>query len=339
MSSAHPTAQSGSDPNVASLTIWCNASFPPAALDELQRGLGPHRLVLPAALQASNLAAGSADPNLATADIAFGQPDPQQVMTLHGLRWVHLTSAGYTRYDRADLKTALRGRGAALTNSSAVYEEPCAEHALAMMLALARRLPQCVTDQRAERSWKAAEHRIQSHLLAGQTALIVGYGTIARRLVELLAPFRMNITCVRRTPRGDETAPTVPTGRVDEFLPTADHVVNILPQNAETDQFFDAGRFARMKPGATFYNIGRGTTVDQTALLGALRSQRLAAAYLDVTDPEPLPGEHPLWTAPNCFITPHTAGGSHDEFHRLVRHFLDNLRRFERGEALKDRVV
>ena len=94
-----------------------------------------------------------------------------------------------------------------------------------------------------------------------------------------------------------------------------------------------------MKPGAIFYNIGRGTTVDQTALLNALKSGRLSAAYLDVTDPEPLPKDHPLWSVPNCYITPHTAGGHAEEFERLATHFLNNLKRFEEGKALVDRVI
>ena len=130
---------------------------------------------------------------------------------------------------------------------------------------------------------------------------------------------------------GDAVAPP-------PHLPHADHVMNIMPQNAESDRFFDARRFGLMKPGATFYNIGRGTTVDQMALLGAMVARRIAAAYLDVTDPEPLPADHPLWTTPNCFITPHTAGGSADEFSRLGRHFIDNVKRFNRGEQLEDRV-
>jgi phosphoglycerate dehydrogenase-like enzyme len=94
-----------------------------------------------------------------------------------------------------------------------------------------------------------------------------------------------------------------------------------------------------MAAGARVYNIGRGTTVDQDALLAALSSGRVASAYLDVTDPEPLPPDHPLWTAPNCFITPHSAGGHAGEDERLVRHFLRNLAAFEQGEPLADRVM
>jgi len=93
-----------------------------------------------------------------------------------------------------------------------------------------------------------------------------------------------------------------------------------------------------MKNGAVFYNVGRGVTVDQPALLAALRSGRLAAAYLDVTDPEPPPPDDPIWSVPNCWITPHAAGGHQDESERVVAHFLENLRRFEAGDPLLDRV-
>jgi phosphoglycerate dehydrogenase-like enzyme len=99
-----------------------------------------------------------------------------------------------------------------------------------------------------------------------------------------------------------------------------------------------AAEFAKMKPSAIFYNIGRGQTIDQEALVVALQQGRIAAASLDVTDPEPLPPEHALWTTPNCIITPHTAGGHNTEFVRVVQHFLNNLRKFEKGEALNDRV-
>ena len=128
------------------------------------------------------------------------------------------------------------------------------------------------------------------------------------------------------------------TERVDELLSSADHVVNLLPANDSTNKFMTAARFGLMRQGATFYNIGRGSTVDQDALVAVLKSGQLAAAYLDVTEPEPIPRNHPLWTAPNCFITPHTAGGHDTEFQRLVEHFLSNLDRFEKGDPLIDRV-
>jgi phosphoglycerate dehydrogenase-like enzyme len=226
-----------------------------------------------------------------------------------------------------------------LTNSSLVYNEPCAEHVLAFMLAEARQLPASLDTQRADRAWPTLERRAASHLLLGQNVVLLGFGAIGRRLAELLAPFHVQLTAVRRRPAGDEGVAVVTEDQLDAALASADHIVNILPENPATRHYVNAARLAVTKSGAIFYNIGRGTTVDQQALLDALRSGRLAAAYLDVTDPEPLPVDHPLWSTPNCYITPHTAGGHHDEPERLVRHFVENLRRFEHGEALLDRVI
>src|SRR5579859_1630711 len=193
-----------------SLTIWCNAKFPEAAMDELKAGLAGHRLVLPQALQASNLAVGQADPLLKEADVALGQPDPKQVMGLANVKWVHLTTAGYTRYDTEAFRTAMRARGTKLTNSSMVYDEPCAEHVMAMLMAVCRRLPHCGADQAISQCWHSAEQRRQSRLLESQTVLILGFGAIARRLVELLAPFKMNIIAVRRRVTGQEAVKTFP---------------------------------------------------------------------------------------------------------------------------------
>lgn len=323
----------------APLSIWCNAHYPPAAMDQLARGVGGHRLLLSEVRHKSNLAAGEADPLLAQADIAFGQPDPQQIIELPRLRWVHLSTAGYTRYDSPAVRDALGKRGAILTNSSMVYDEPCAQHVLGMMLALSRQLPQCWVDQATSRGWEAAGHRIRCHLLEGQTVLILGFGAIARRLVQLLQPFGMDIMAIRRRVMGTEAVRTFPLSQLRELVPQADHVINLLPANDSTDRIFNADLLAAMRQTALFYNIGRGTTVDQFALLTALETHRIAGAYLDVTDPEPLPPEHPLWRVPNCWITPHTAGGHANEFQRLVAHFLENLRRFESGEALLDRIV
>lgn len=319
--------------NASPLSIWCGSAFSSPAGEMLRGGVGAaHRLVFPPPGAAT-------DAELAQADVAFGQPDLAVVMASSRLRWVHLTSAGYTRYDRDDLKNALRTRGAALTNSSHVYDEPCAQHVLALMLACARQLPQCFGGQN-ERAWRGKERRAGSFLLGGdQSVLLLGYGAIGRRLAQLLAPLGMNVVAVRRTVRGDEEVRTVAEAELDTHLAGADHVVNLLPDNQATRGYVSAARLARMKPGARFYNIGRGTTVDQDALLSCLRDGRLASACLDVTDPEPLPPDHLLWTAPNCFITPHSAGGHVGENERLVRHFLSNLAAFENGEPLADRIV
>ncbi|RYG43658.1 D-2-hydroxyacid dehydrogenase [bacterium] len=270
-------------------------------------------------------------------EILFSQPPTDGALADPDLKWIQVTSAGFTRYDTDEFRSAMKAKGAQLTNSSSVFDEPCAQHALAFLLAFARQLPEAHREQLGPRDWSATKRRLDSRLLQEGRVLIVGYGAIGRRLVELLAPFGIEIQAVRRSPRGDEPVPTFGMDRLETLLPEADYVVNLLPANAASERLFDGAKFERMKEGALFLNIGRGTTVDQAGLLEAL--PRLGGAYLDVTDPEPLPREHPLWDAPNVVITPHTAGGHRGEDVRLVRHFLSNLRRFEAGEPLVDRVI
>ncbi|MDQ6655352.1 MAG: D-2-hydroxyacid dehydrogenase [Verrucomicrobiota bacterium] len=320
------------------LTIWCNPQISDDARALLIAGANPHRLVF-APVETYNLDAGPPDAGLLQAEVAFGQPDPQTVMQAEKLRWVHLTSAGYARYDTPEFRAALAARGAMLTNSSAVYAEPCAEHAFAFMLAQARQLLWTYHMQLTERSWETEPLRVASRLLTAQTILLLGYGAIARRLVELVAPLRMKIVAVRRRPSGGDGVRIIGEEQIEQALAEADHVVDTLPEGPSTHHFMNAARFAAMKSGTIFYNVGRGATVDQEALLAALERGQLGAAYLDVTVPEPLPHDHPLWAAPRCYITPHTAGGHSDEHERFVQHFLDNLKRYTAGEALLDRVM
>jgi len=321
------------------LTIWCNSELGEGPMRLLRDGLADHQLLLSPHRSASVLDAGQPDPLLLKAEVVLGQPDVAQCLESRRLRWVEVTTAGYTRYDNPEFREHFRRRAAKFTNASAVFAEPCAQHVLAMMLALGRRLLDSHRDQLTDRSWHYFERREESRLLTGQTVLLLGYGAIARRLVELLAPFRMTVYAVRRQTRSEPGVRIVPEADLTRVLPLADHVVNVLSDNDSTRNYVNARRLACCKPGARFYNVGRGTTVDQRALQEALESGRLGSAYLDVMDPEPLPPEHPLWTTPNCHITPHTAGGRRDQNEAIVRHFLENLAAFLADRPLTDQVV
>lgn len=315
------------------LHIWCNYDFEQSLARELRERTSAHRLTL---VDSSVSAPAASAP---VPDILLGQPEVEYLLS-RTPRWTEITSAGYSAYDREDLRETFRGHGAWLTNTSTVFDEACAQHLLAMILALARELLRCLDNQRGGRAWLHDESRFgRRFLLNDQKAVVFGFGAIARRLVELLRPLGMQIVGVRRSARGDEGVPIVQPNESNSYLQTADHVVDILPANGETRHFFDAARFAACRKGARFYNIGRGTTVDQGALISALKSEQLGAAYLDVTDPEPLPPGHPLWDAPNCFITPHIAGTHANEQARLLHHFLSNLAAFESGRPLTDRVI
>ncbi|MFI5337605.1 MAG: D-2-hydroxyacid dehydrogenase, partial [Opitutales bacterium] len=324
-----------------SLTVWANHELRPGArelfYDSLAR-LGCRLLQSP---QSSRdvLAPVAPDPQLAEADIAYGQPDPDELMRCPRVKWVAVSTAGYTRYDRGDFRLAMQRRGTVVTNASAVFANPCAEHALAMMLATARELPRYILNQAGPREWNYAAGRYSIETLSGRTVVLLGYGAIGRRLSELLAPFRCRVIGVRRQPRGDEGPEMVRDTEAADVLSLADHVVNLLPDSAATRRYCDARFFAALRPGTCFYNIGRGTTVDQTALLVALRSERLGVAWLDALDPEPLPPDHPLWAEPRCRITPHLAGGHREQDENLARHFLANLGEYLQGGPLTDRII
>lgn len=320
------------------LTIWKNQRFDDATAKVLKDRVRPHEIVWSASASASMLVAGSRDPAALTADILYGQPDPADVLESKKVKWVQLTSAGYTRYDSAGFKQSLKSRQIAFCNASSLFDEPCAQHAAALLLSLSRALPLAVLDK-ASGAWNFTQLRRQSFLLGGQKTLIVGYGAIARRLVELLSPYGLHMTAFRRTVRNDENLHTVPIAEIDAYLPTADIIINILPASDATKHFFDHRRLSAVKPGLVYISIGRGDTTDQTALVDLLASGHMHYAYLDVTTPEPLPPEHPLWTTPNCYITPHTAGGTFDEPTRMSQHFLDNFDRYLNQRPLSDRLI
>ena len=316
---------------MAALTVWTNHRFSPDQQERLQRATRA-QLVFHAG--------GNTAAELSEADAAFGQPPLAAVLASPRVRWVQLSSAGYTSYDQPETRRIFAERGAVLTKSSFVYASPCAEHVLAFMMCWARRLPWALRTQWGDRGWPQGELRQHSVLLENQRVILFGLGSIGARLSELLRPFTPHLTGVRRDRRGDEPIRTL---RFDDpelpaALAEADHVVNLLPSTDATKLYFDAARLAGVKQGAVFYNVGRGSTVDQRALAALLVEGRLQAALLDVTDPEPLPPEHPLWNAPNCFVTPHSAGGHHNEGDRLVDHFIANLQRFERSEPVLDRA-
>ncbi|HZZ18766.1 MAG TPA: D-2-hydroxyacid dehydrogenase [Opitutaceae bacterium] len=321
------------------MKIWCNGDFGEEGMALLREGTKAHTLVLSGNLNSSVLAVGGRDPAFAGVDIAFGQPDPEDCMANPGMKWIEVSSAGFTRYDTLAFKDAIRAKGAAFTNASQVYAEPCAEHVLAMMLTLGRELLPSFATQNGDRAWNYSERRSRSVLLQGQTVVLLGFGAIGRRVAELLAPFGMRVYAIRRQLRSEPGVHVVSEESMTKVLSEADHVVNVLPENDETRNYVNSRRISCFRKGARFYNVGRGMTVDQDALIEALKSGRIGAAYLDVTVPEPLPASHPLWSAPNCYITPHTAGGRNKGEVELVRHFLANLASYENGTQMIDRIL
>ncbi len=321
------------------LKIFCDTFLGKTPLKMLREGVAPHELIFPAEMVNSPLAKSGPDMAFMEADIAFGHPALENIYQSKKLRWAHISSAGFTRYDTAEFRAFVAKHDIAITNSTTVYAEACAEHVFAFMLAQARQLPESLKARHPNSAPEWLQLRHSSPLLKHQRVVILGFGGIAIRLLEMLKPFHMKVVAYRRKARGDEGVTVVSAAELPEALAQADHVINILPANADSDNFIAAERLKHMKPGAVFYNIGRGTTVNQDDLAEALRSGQLAAAWLDVTEPEPLPLGHPLLSLPNCHITPHVAGGHQGEPEAIVGHFLENFRRFVDEAPLLDRIM
>lgn len=246
------------------------------------------------------------------------------------LKWVTTIYAGLDAFPLAQLKA----QGATLTNGVGINATAVAEYAVMGMLALAKRVPEIVRAQDRQEWLKDAPGKIE---LEGSKALIVGYGAIGQRIGRQLAGFGVEVTGVRRTP-GAAPAMLGPDDwkpRLGEF----DWVILAAPATAETARMIGAAELKAMKPSAYLVNIARGTGVDQDALIAALEAGEIAGAHLDVTDPEPLPPEHPLWRTPNAFITMHLSGRAQTNmFPRAAQLFLDNLARYRAGERLVNEV-
>ena len=246
------------------------------------------------------------------------------------LKWVTTIYAGLDAFPLQQLKT----QGARLTNGVGINATAVAEYALMGMLALAKRLPDIVrAHDRAE--WlKDAPGKVE---LEGSKALIVGYGAIGQRIGRQLKGFGVHVTGVRRAPSAepDMLGPDDWKPRLGKF----DWVILAAPATAETARMIGAKELKAMKPTAFLVNIARGTVIDQDALIAALQAGEIAGAHLDVTDPEPLPADHPLWRAPNALVTMHLSGRAQTHmFPRAAALFVENLGRYRRGEKLVNEV-
>ena len=255
------------------------------------------------------------------------------------LKFIQSISAGTDQYDKA----LLRERGIRLASAAGVNAEAVAEHAMALMLALCRRLPEARDNQNAKR-WRGmiSEIAAREDELTGKTLLIVGMGRIGGRLARLAKAFDMRVIATKRDPAtGTGGADAVyRNDRLLALLGEADVVALTCPLTPETENLIDAAALAAMKPTAHLINVARGRVIDEPALIDSLQRRRIAAAGLDVTHEEPLAASSPLWTLPNVLITPHTAGETQRYEDAVIDILLENLERLWRGEtALRNQIV
>jgi len=255
------------------------------------------------------------------------------------LRFIQSIGAGTDQFARE----ALKHQGVRLASARGVNARAVAEHVMALILALARRLPEA-RDNQAKRVWRGmiGDPTQREDELAGKTLLIVGLGQIGDRLAQLAKAFDMRVIGIRRNPRAGVGHADAVHGMSDlhALLPQADFVALTCPLTAETEKLIDANALDRMKPSAYLLNAARGRVVDEPALVDALARRQIRGAALDVTVDEPLPQASPLWAMENVLITPHTAGETSRYEDNVLAIMQENLARLWRGEsALLNHVV
>jgi phosphoglycerate dehydrogenase-like enzyme len=244
------------------------------------------------------------------------------------LKWLHSL---YVGVDGMPLEQ-LKAQGTIVTNGVGINAVTIAEYVIMAMLNIAKGYQQ-VMEAAQRKEWLLdSPGKIE---LYGSKALLLGYGAIGKLIEQRLAAFHVDVTKVRRSPAPDTLTPDQWRGRLGEF----DWVIIAVPATPETDGMIGADELAAMKPSASLINIARGSVVDQDALLETLNAKSIAAAWLDVTTPEPLPADHPLWDTPNAHISMHLSGRAQTQmFQRSAQSFLENLARYKNGAALEPQV-
>ncbi len=267
------------------------------------------------------------------ADAFFGNMTPRILAAATGLQWIQTPMAGLERYFFPELQA----HPVVVTNMRGIFHDMIPDQVMAYVLCFARDM-HAMFRRQLERRWAFDEVRV--HDLTRMTLGIVGLGGIGAGVARRARPHGLRILAVdpRLVVRPPEVDELWGADRLDDLLAASDFVVVCAPETPETRGLFDAEKFARMKAGAYFINIGRGRVVRLDPLVAALESGHLAGAALDVFEVEPLAADHVLWGMPNVIVTPHTAGvGAHLE-DRRYEVLLENVGRFVRGEALQNVV-
>jgi phosphoglycerate dehydrogenase-like enzyme len=263
---------------------------------------------------------------------------PEQFVAAKKLRWVHSPAAAVHQLMFPELVRS----NIVVTNSTGIHGPVVAEHAIAVLLALAKRLPQAMQYQ-ARQEW-SQEQLWHGHPrpreVADSTVAVIGMGGIGREFTTRAKSLGMKILAVRENPgKGLDGADAVyGSSQINEVLPVADYVLLCTPVTPATTGIINASRLNKMKSDAYLINVARGPLIDEAALLEALKHRRIAGAALDVFNEEPLPADSPFWSLDNVLITPHTAAVTDRLWERHYRLIVENLKRFMAGQPLLNQV-
>ena len=296
--------------------------LPETTVDELRKSAPPNVLIVAPPQNQINAEIADADALIAT------QLNRAELQAAKQLKWVHIMNSGVE-----GIAPIFKNTDITLTNLKVVLGPEVADHAMALLLSLTRGLYQTIP---AKGKWEMPRNLNQLTDLHGKTAVIVGVGGVGTQIAERANGFGMTIIGV--DPKDATPSPVikqmVKPNQLDTVLPLADVVFITVPETEATKGMIGATQFREMKRGAYFIAVSRGTVYSTDGLVEVLSNHHLAGAGLDVTDPEPLPSNHPLWKFENVVITPHIAGASDVSLARVVEMLKENIRRFAAGEPL-----
>jgi len=272
--------------------------------------------------------------DLIDSEIVFGRIPPHMLIELPNLKWLHLASAGANGMTDMSLYS---NKSTILTKSSGTFGIPMAEHIIGMMIALGRDFGYYYKKQFAG-EWCGTWPDLLD--ISGSTVLVIGLGDIGTEVCNHLIGFGCKIIGFRRdiTKPHESVYDIRHLSRLQESLPEADYVIICTPGTPETEKLFGCEEFDLMKTRAIIINVGRGMIIDSYALADALNQQKIAGAGIDVTEPEPLPAGHPLWSAKNILITPHVSAATQLTAKRRVMVFIDLLKRYLTGQQMYNLV-
>lgn len=276
------------------------------------------------------LAADVTEAQIREANIIIGNVKPETLKDSENLRWIQLNNAGTEGF----CDPGVLPKQAVLTNATGAYGMAISEHLIAMLFALQKRLD-IYQDRQREHHWEKQTHMMVTE---GSRVLVVGLGDIGSTFARKMKALGAHVTGIRKSqkPKPEYVDAQYTMEALPQLLPEADIVALSLPGYSDTRGVIGEAELNVMKKNAILLNVGRGTAIDSLALARALAERKIYGAGLDVTDPEPLPEDHPLWNAPHCIITPHVSGGYAlpETLEKILDLSIKNLERYEKGEQL-----
>ena len=257
--------------------------------------------------------------NFINCEVCFGNPDLDWVTKSKKLKWIQLESVGFEEYSKVKIS------GLKISNLRGFFSIPVAETTLAGILSLKRGINRLLS-LKEKKKWLGSSIRPTLNLLNGSNVLILGAGSIGLKIKNLLEKFNCKILMYDKFKNDPDL---INTNDLDNHLPNIDILIGCLPENNETKQLLDNYRINLLKKSSIIVNVGRGSLLDEKTLIHNIKSEKLAGAFLDVTDKEPIPNDSPLWSIPNIILSQHSGGGYENEVNDKIIFFKKNLSRYK----------